>query len=210
MRYLVTTEALTSGIRPTTSTGPGLDRPSIASWTPEHQPAWTSALDADYRVWPTRSGSPRAIRRYERTFALTNGCPAARGRRAFIADHDDGRARARGEMGGEHGLAGHRVGMPAELLCVGQAAGLQAGQAERQDAEDHGGGDPYPARLGGDGPADAGLHSPVGRLGRAVDGPVGPEDPAREGHHQGGQQGEHGKQAAALARSAAVRPEART
>ena len=64
MRYLVTTEALMSGIRATTSTGPGLDRPSIASWTPEHQPARTSALDADYRVWPTRAGSPRAMRRY--------------------------------------------------------------------------------------------------------------------------------------------------
>lgn len=44
MRYLVTTEALMSGIRATTSTGPGLDRPSMASWTPEHQPAWTSRL----------------------------------------------------------------------------------------------------------------------------------------------------------------------
>jgi hypothetical protein len=62
MRYLVSTEALMSGIRATTSTGPCLDRPSMASWTLEHQPAWTSALDANYRVWPTRSGSPRAIR----------------------------------------------------------------------------------------------------------------------------------------------------
>jgi hypothetical protein len=34
MRYLVTTETLMSGIRATTSTGPGLDRPSMASWTP--------------------------------------------------------------------------------------------------------------------------------------------------------------------------------
>jgi hypothetical protein len=49
-----------SGIRAMTNTG--LDQPTIASWTPEHQPAWTSALDADYRVWPTRSGNPRAIR----------------------------------------------------------------------------------------------------------------------------------------------------
>jgi hypothetical protein len=62
MRYLVTTEALMSGIRATTSTGPGLDRPSMTSWTPEHQPAWTPALDADYRVLPTRTGSPRDIR----------------------------------------------------------------------------------------------------------------------------------------------------
>ena len=34
MRYLVTTEALMNGIGATTSTGPGLDRPSIASRTP--------------------------------------------------------------------------------------------------------------------------------------------------------------------------------
>ena len=58
-----------SGIRATTSTGSGPDRPSMTSWTPEHQPAWTSALDANYRVWPTRSGSPRAIRRSARMSA---------------------------------------------------------------------------------------------------------------------------------------------
>jgi hypothetical protein len=66
MRYLLTTEALMSGIRAATSAGLRLDRPSMASWALEHQPAWASALDADYRVWPTRCGSPRAIRRSER------------------------------------------------------------------------------------------------------------------------------------------------
>ena len=78
MRYLVTTEALMSGIRATTSTGPGLDRPSMASWTPEHQPAWTSALDADYRVWPTCTGSPRDIRRSVRLLGFWRLSPVER------------------------------------------------------------------------------------------------------------------------------------
>ena len=63
MRYPVTTEAPRSGIRATTSTGPGLDRPSMAPWTPGYRPVWASALDADHRVWPTRCSSPRVIRR---------------------------------------------------------------------------------------------------------------------------------------------------
>ena len=55
------TAALMSEIRATTSTGPGLDRPGMASRTPEHQPARTFAPDADRTVWSTRSGSPRAV-----------------------------------------------------------------------------------------------------------------------------------------------------
>jgi hypothetical protein len=50
MRYLVTTEALMSGTRATTSTGPGLDRPSMASWTPEHQPVTGRSLKV-FAVW---------------------------------------------------------------------------------------------------------------------------------------------------------------
>ena len=57
----MTTAALMSGTRPTTSTDLGLDRPGMASRTPEHQPGRTSAPDAVHTVWSTRSGSPRAV-----------------------------------------------------------------------------------------------------------------------------------------------------
>jgi len=62
MKYLMTTEAPMrgSGLRRAPAR---LDRPSMAPSTPEHQPARAPALDADYRVWPTPAGSPRAIRR---------------------------------------------------------------------------------------------------------------------------------------------------
>ncbi len=116
-------------------------------------------------------------------------------RRALVADDDDGLARAGREMPGEHGFTDHRIGMPAEGLRIGQAMGLQAGQPERQDAQDHGGGDPYDPRPGCDAPADPRPQSPGCRLGRAVGGPVRPEDPAGEGHQQGRQQGDHGEHA---------------
>jgi hypothetical protein len=64
MRYLVATEAPDERDSGYDEHRPGLDRPGMASWTPEHQPARISALAADYRVRPTRRASPRAIRRY--------------------------------------------------------------------------------------------------------------------------------------------------
>src|SRR5215467_11253348 len=76
-----------------------------------------------------------------------------------------GLPRAAGEVRGEHGLADDRVGVAAEGLRGRQAGSLQAGQPERQHAQDHRGGDPDQPRPGGDAPADPRPKAPGGRLG---------------------------------------------
>lgn len=103
MRHLVTTEALMSGIRATTSAGTGLDRPSMASWTPEHQPAWTSALDADYRVEYGRL----AVAAHARSAVLGScgSCGACHVRRTYRADLLRGSCVADSIVLGSGGLA---------------------------------------------------------------------------------------------------------
>src|SRR5262249_901506 len=66
---------------------------------------------------------------------------------------------------GEQRFTGDRVGVAAEGLGVGQAVGLQPGQPQRQDAQDHRGGDPDQPRPGRDGPADPRPQPAGGRLG---------------------------------------------
>jgi len=155
MRYLVTTEALISGIRATTSTGPLLDRPSMTSWTPEHQPAWTSALDADYSVadsrWqPTRDPPLRPVigRLFRRSWSANNcdsgyAWPLQSGRRGRVP-----RVRPR-SAAGVH-VRPRRVRGPD----LGQAQ-LPAGQHLEPGA----GGEPdgLPAVLAEPGPAGLGV-----------------------------------------------------
>src|SRR5215470_14642589 len=129
---------------------------------------------------PTSALAPGTACTAERTRSIVLYAAWVSG--ADIADDDDRIARASGEMLGDHALTDHRIGCPAEGLRVGQAVGLQAGQPERQDAQNQGGRDPCDPRPGCDAPADPRPQPPGRRLGRAVGGPVRPEHPARERH----------------------------